>query len=85
MWMVECERMRGLADQASRRTARAFYGRRRRSADAVFTASLCRRRVPAYPLDIPGPKIHGMDIVSVLLGVLMFAVLIALIYGIDRI
>jgi len=26
-----------------------------------------------------------MDIVSILLGVLMFAVLIALIYGIDRI
>jgi hypothetical protein len=29
--------------------------------------------------------ILGMDIVSILLGVLMFGVLIALIYGIDRI
>jgi hypothetical protein len=29
--------------------------------------------------------IHGMDVVSILLGVLMFAVLIALVYGIDRI
>jgi len=27
----------------------------------------------------------GMDVVSILLGVLMFAVLIALIYGIDAI
>jgi hypothetical protein len=29
--------------------------------------------------------ILGMDIVSVLLGVVMFGVLIALVYGIDRI
>jgi hypothetical protein len=29
--------------------------------------------------------ILGMDIVSILLGVLMFGVLIALVYGIDRI
>jgi hypothetical protein len=28
---------------------------------------------------------QGMDVVSILLGVLMFAILIALIYGIDAI
>jgi len=29
--------------------------------------------------------IHAMDVVAILLGVLMFAVLFALIYGIERI
>jgi hypothetical protein len=29
--------------------------------------------------------ILGMDVISILLGVLMFGVLIALVYGIDRI
>lgn len=29
--------------------------------------------------------IHAMDVVAILLGVLMFAVLLALIYGIERI
>jgi hypothetical protein len=29
--------------------------------------------------------IFGMDVISILLGVLMFGVLIALVYGIDRI
>jgi hypothetical protein len=39
----------------------------------------------ARGLDVRGSIILGMDIVSVLLGLLMFAVLIALIYGIERI
>jgi hypothetical protein len=39
----------------------------------------------ARGLDAGRSRIRAMDIVSVLLGVLMFGVLIALIYGIDRI
>ena len=30
-------------------------------------------------------KLYGMDVVAVLLGVLMFGILMALIYGIERI
>ena len=39
----------------------------------------------ARGLDDRRARIPAMDIVSVLLGLLMFAVLIALIYGIERI
>jgi hypothetical protein len=52
---------------------------------AVFTTSLCGGAELARGLDAGRSRIRAMDIVSVLLGVLMFGVLIALIYGIDRI
>jgi hypothetical protein len=37
------------------------------------------------PHSCPSPQDEGMDVVAILLGVLMFLVLIALIYGIDAI
>jgi arginine exporter protein ArgO len=51
----------------------------------IFTVSLCRGAVSLQVLDASPAKIMPMDIVSVLIAVLMFAVLIALIYGIERI
>ena len=64
-------------------------GRRLRVADLVvepiFTDSLYRGPVSPQVLDVGPAKIIPMDIVSVLIAVLMFAALLALIYGIERI
>lgn len=51
----------------------------------AFTASLWRAAISAYPLDGNGGRICAMDVVAVLLGILMFAILYALIFGIDRV
>jgi hypothetical protein len=55
------------------------------AADPAFTESLWRRSVSEWVLDAGLAKIISMDIVSVLIAAVMFAVLIALIYGIERI
>jgi hypothetical protein len=52
---------------------------------AFFTKSVWPGTVSARLLDGRAPKIVAMDLVSILLGVLAFAVLFALIYGIERI
>jgi hypothetical protein len=52
---------------------------------AVFTRSARRRAFSARDLDDRAPKIQCMDIVAVLLGIISFAILYALIFGIDRI
>jgi hypothetical protein len=51
----------------------------------VFTRSARRRAVSVRDLDDRAPKIECMDIVAVLLGIISFAILYALIFGIDRI
>jgi hypothetical protein len=50
-----------------------------------FTRSLCRAGVSARGVDGRASTIFDMDAVAVLIGIFMFAVLYALIYGIDRI
>jgi hypothetical protein len=52
---------------------------------AAFTTSLCGGAELARGLDVRCLMIFGVDVISILLGVLMFGVLIALVYGIDRI
>jgi hypothetical protein len=52
---------------------------------AVFTTSSWRGPDSAYGLDNPWRKISAMDIVAVLLALIVFAALLGLIYGIDRI
>jgi hypothetical protein len=51
----------------------------------AFTESVWRRSVSEWVLDAGAAKIVSMDIVSVLIAAVMFAVLLALIYGIERI
>lgn len=51
----------------------------------AFTASLWRGPFSAYRLDGAAGRIPDMDAVSIVLGIAMFAVLLGLIYGIDRI
>jgi hypothetical protein len=51
----------------------------------IFTKSARGRPDSARSLHAGGPNILCMDVVAVLLGILAFAVLIALIAGIDRI
>jgi hypothetical protein len=43
------------------------------------------RPFSVFGLDIAAPIIFAMDIVAVLLGVFMFAVLLGLVYGIERV
>jgi hypothetical protein len=50
-----------------------------------FTESVYRSGLSARVLHARRPIIFGMDVISIVLGVLMFAVLIALVYGIERI
>jgi hypothetical protein len=50
-----------------------------------FTKSLCPPWVSAHGLDGGRCNIFVMDIVAVLIGIFMFAVLYALIIGIDKI
>jgi hypothetical protein len=52
---------------------------------AFFTKSVHRRAHSARSLDERAPNIFGMDVVAIVLALLSFAVLIALLYGIDRI
>jgi hypothetical protein len=65
------------ADQSSRLTRDGSYW--------AFTTSLWRTCISAYGLDGHRSKIPCMDIVAILLGIFAFAVLLALIEGIDRI
>jgi hypothetical protein len=53
--------------------------------EPLFTRSLWRAAVSVYRLDALVTRITGMDAVAVILGIVMFAVLYALIFGIDRI
>jgi RsiW-degrading membrane proteinase PrsW (M82 family) len=53
--------------------------------DSVFTESVWRGTISACGLHAPWARMRAMDVISVLLGVLMFAILIALVYGIDAI
>jgi hypothetical protein len=55
------------------------------SALAVFTKSAYRERVSPWLLDVTGSRINGMDVVSIILGLIGFALLLALVYGIERI
>jgi hypothetical protein len=52
---------------------------------AVFTESVWQEAVSACRIHATALTIDAMDVVAILLGVLMFLVLIALIYGIDAI
>ena len=60
-------------------------GRRLAGHLATFTRSVCRERRSTRGLDGGRATLFAMDIVSVVLGLLMFAILIAIIEGIDRI
>jgi hypothetical protein len=51
----------------------------------VFTGSLWQGAVSVYRLDALVTRIIVMDAVAVILGIVMFAVLYALIFGIDRV
>jgi hypothetical protein len=51
----------------------------------VSTKSLYRRHDPARGLHAGGPTINGMDIVAVVLAIATFAILIALVFGIEKI
>jgi hypothetical protein len=51
----------------------------------AFTTSLWVDAVSLCGLDGGGARIVDMDVVAILIGVAMFALLYALIYGIDRI
>jgi hypothetical protein len=50
-----------------------------------FTESVCAPGLSACGLHGGRSKIQPMDVVSILLGILMFAILLAIIEGIDRI
>jgi hypothetical protein len=50
-----------------------------------LTKSSCRRIPSACALDGDASTINAMDVVAVLLGIAAFAVLFALIFGIDRV
>jgi hypothetical protein len=52
---------------------------------AAFTRSLWRATVSVWAVDGGGSTILVMDVVSVLLALVMFAVLYVLILGIDRV
>jgi hypothetical protein len=54
-------------------------------ATALFTKSVWRRPVSAWPLDLTEATISAMDVLAILLALLMFAVLFALVWGIDAI
>jgi hypothetical protein len=53
--------------------------------ERLFTRSLCRAAVSVYRLDALRATITAMDVVAIILGIVMFAVLYALIFGIDRV
>ena len=50
-----------------------------------FTDPARARVVPSRPVDGPRRRMSAMDIVAVILGVISFALLYALLEGIDRI
>jgi hypothetical protein len=52
---------------------------------ALFTTSVRATSPSSRGLDDGGPSISCMDIVAVIFGVVMFAILFALVAGIDRI
>jgi hypothetical protein len=52
---------------------------------AVFTTSLYRATISRYRLHAGGPIIVVMDILAVALGIASFAILLGLIFAIDRI
>jgi hypothetical protein len=51
----------------------------------IFTRSLCRAAISARGLDRGAARIRAMDVVSIVLGIAMFAVLYLLVFGIDAI
>jgi hypothetical protein len=51
----------------------------------VFTASVYAQAVSAHLLHSAGCTIRAVDFVAVALAILMFAVLLGLVYGIERI
>ena len=54
-------------------------------ASCDFTQSLSRDAFSVWRLNAAASKIAGMDVVAVLLGIVMFAILYVLIFGIDRV
>jgi hypothetical protein len=60
-------------------------GSTRSAASPSFTESARRRLDSARDLHGTGSTISVMDIVAVLLGIVMFAALLGLIYGIERV
>jgi hypothetical protein len=54
-------------------------------AATAFTTSVRHLEASAWRLDGTGPTMTHMDIVAVIFGVLSFALLLALLEGIDRI
>jgi hypothetical protein len=57
----------------------------RRVSYRVFTRPLCLRHVSAWAVDAAGPTISAMDLISLAIAAATFALLLALIYGIERI
>jgi len=51
----------------------------------VVTKSLCPSGVSLCGLDVSGSIVVGVDILAIAMGVAMFAILLALVSGIDRI
>ncbi len=51
----------------------------------LFTTSLCEAEASPRFLDLAATTIYPMDAVAILIGIVMFAVLLGLIYGIERI
>jgi hypothetical protein len=51
----------------------------------TYIKPVCRATRSARFPDGPAPKIHGMDAISIALGIAMFAILFGLIYAIDRV
>jgi hypothetical protein len=51
----------------------------------VFTGPLCPRCLSVWVVDVGGPTISAMDFISLAIAAAMFALLVALIYGIERI
>jgi hypothetical protein len=52
---------------------------------SAFTTSVRRRAVSSRTVDAGAATIPAMDVVAVLLGIVMFAILYGLIFGIDRV
>jgi hypothetical protein len=59
--------------------------RRLRRFEYLFTGSLWRAALSVCRLDALRTRIIAMDAVAIILGIVMFAVLYVLIFGIDRV
>jgi hypothetical protein len=58
---------------------------RRGGSDRAVTKSLCASPQLSRERDAPRSIVVAMDVVSILLGLVMFAILLLIIEGIDRI